>query len=82
MTYVISNACIDVKDMSCIEVCPVDCIYQEDEDRMVYIEPDQCIDCGVCVSACPTGSLSLVRDPQQGIPLELDRLMQAAAARG
>ncbi len=57
MTYVISNACIDVKDMSCIEVCPVDCIYQEDEDRMVFIEPEQCIDCGVCVSACPVGAI-------------------------
>ena len=57
MTYVISNACIDVKDMSCIEVCPVDCIYHEDEDRMVFIEPEQCIDCGVCVSACPVGAI-------------------------
>ncbi len=40
MTFVITSACIDVKDKSCIEVCPVDCIYVDDEDRMCYIEPD------------------------------------------
>ncbi len=58
MTFVIANACIDVKDKSCIEVCPVDCIYlDEDDDRMCYIEPNECIDCGVCESACPVGAI-------------------------
>lgn len=57
MTFVIANACIDVKDKSCIEVCPVDCIYVEDDDRMCYIEPNECIDCGVCESACPVGAI-------------------------
>ena len=57
MTFVISNACIDVKDQSCVEVCPVDCIVAEDNDRMCYIEPDDCIDCGVCESACPVGAI-------------------------
>ena len=57
MTFVITNACIDVKDKSCIEVCPVDCIYVDDEDRMCYIEPDECIDCAVCESACPVGAI-------------------------
>ena len=58
MTFVIANACVDVKDMSCIEVCPVDCIYlDEDDDRMCYIEPNECIDCGVCESACPVGAI-------------------------
>ena len=59
MTYVIADACIDVMDQSCIEVCPIDCIYTEvDEgDRICYIEPDECTDCGVCEPACPVGAI-------------------------
>src|SRR4029450_13687001 len=44
--YVITEPCIDVKDKSCIEECPVDCIYEG--DRMLYIHPDECVDCGAC----------------------------------
>jgi len=58
MTYVIAEACIDVKDKSCIEVCPVDCIYSDDEDRICYINPDECIDCTACLPACPVGAIS------------------------
>jgi len=58
MTYVITNACIDVQDQSCIEVCPVDCIYfEEDDDRMCYVNPVECIDCAACESACPVGAI-------------------------
>ena len=57
MTFVIASACIDVMDKSCIEVCPVDCIYADDEDRMCYIEPNDCIDCAVCEAACPVGAI-------------------------
>ena len=58
MTFVISSACIDVMDQSCIEVCPVDCIHlDEAEDRMCYIEPNDCIDCAVCEAACPVGAI-------------------------
>ena len=57
MTFVIASACVDVMDQSCIEVCPVDCIYIEDDDRMCYIEPDDCIDCAVCEAACPVGAI-------------------------
>ena len=57
MTFVIASACVDVMDQSCIEVCPVDCIYLEDDDRMCYIEPDECIDCAVCEAACPVGAI-------------------------
>lgn len=57
MTFVIASACIDVMDQSCIEVCPVDCIYVEADDRICYIHPDECIDCAVCESACPVGAI-------------------------
>jgi NAD-dependent dihydropyrimidine dehydrogenase PreA subunit len=55
MTYVITEACVDVKDKSCIEECPVDCIYEG--DRMLYIHPDQCVDCGACEPVCPVESI-------------------------
>jgi NAD-dependent dihydropyrimidine dehydrogenase PreA subunit len=57
MTYVITGACIDVKDQSCIEVCPVDCIYTNEEDRLCYVHPTECIDCAACESACPVGAI-------------------------
>ncbi|MCP5182194.1 MAG: ferredoxin family protein [Pseudomonadales bacterium] len=62
MTFVITSACIDVKDASCIEVCPVDCIYQEDEDRMCFVHPTECIDCAACESACPVGAIFAEKD--------------------
>lgn len=58
MTYVIVEPCIDVLDKSCVEVCPVDCIhYEEDVDRKLYIDPDECIDCGACEPACPVTAI-------------------------
>ncbi|MBE7520743.1 MAG: ferredoxin family protein [Thermoflexaceae bacterium] len=58
MTYVITSACIDVKDQSCVEVCPVDCIhFDENLDAMLYIDPDECIDCGACEPACPVTAI-------------------------
>jgi len=55
MTYVIAEPCIGVKDRSCVDVCPVDCIY-EGEDQP-YIEPDEGIDCGACVPECPVTAI-------------------------
>lgn len=58
MTFVITQACIEVRDQSCVEVCPVDCIQFEDgPDRMLYIEPVTCIDCGACEPACPVNAI-------------------------
>ncbi|SVE39356.1 uncharacterized protein METZ01_LOCUS492210 [marine metagenome] len=58
MTYIITTPCVDVQDQSCVEVCPVDCIYfDEGEDRMLYIQPDECIDCGACEPACPVTAI-------------------------
>lgn len=58
MTYVITDPCIDVIDVSCVEVCPVDCIhYEEGVDRKLYIDPDECIDCGACEPVCPVTAI-------------------------
>ena len=57
MTYVICQPCIGVKDKSCIDVCPVDCIKGTDEDQMLFIDPSTCIDCGACVAACPVTAI-------------------------
>jgi NAD-dependent dihydropyrimidine dehydrogenase PreA subunit len=55
MTYVITDACIDVKDQKCTQQCPVDCIYLA--ERSAYIQPDECIDCGACVPVCPVNAI-------------------------
>lgn len=57
MTYIITEACVGVKDASCVAVCPVDCIYAEDEDTMMFINPDECIDCGACIPECPVNAI-------------------------
>jgi len=55
MTYIITQPCIGEKDASCVDVCPVDCIY-EGEDQY-YIHPEECIDCGACVPECPVEAI-------------------------
>lgn len=55
MAYVIAEPCIGVKDKTCVEVCPVDCIYEGPE--MLYIHPEDCIDCGACESVCPVTAI-------------------------
>ncbi|MDE0115507.1 MAG: ferredoxin family protein [bacterium] len=55
MTYVIGPPCIDIKDAACVAECPVDCIYTG--GRMLYIQPDECIDCGACEPVCPVEAI-------------------------
>ena len=55
MTFVVTDACIKCKFMDCIEVCPVDCFYEG--ENMLVIDPEVCIDCGACVSACPVEAI-------------------------
>ena len=57
MTYVIAAPCIGVKDLSCTEVCPMNCIHGTDNDEMLYIDPEECIDCGACVPVCPVKAI-------------------------
>ncbi|HEY8718227.1 ferredoxin [Pengzhenrongella sp.] len=55
MTYVIAAPCIDVLDRACVDECPVDCIYEG--ERSLYINPDECIDCGACEPVCPVEAI-------------------------
>ncbi len=57
MPYIITEPCIGVKDASCVDVCPVDCIHSTDEAPQYYINPDQCIDCAACEMACPVNAI-------------------------
>jgi NAD-dependent dihydropyrimidine dehydrogenase PreA subunit len=55
MAYVIAEPCIDVKDRMCVQECPVDCIYEG--GRKLYIQPDECVDCGACEPVCPVEAI-------------------------
>lgn len=67
MTYVIGRACVDVMDKSCVQECPVDCIYEG--ARATYINPDECVDCGACKLICRVEAIyyetDLPEDQQQ-----------------
>ena len=65
MAYVIAEPCIDVLDISCVSVCPVDCIhYEEGTDRKLFIDPNECIDCGACEPECPVEAIF----PEDALP--------------
>src|SRR3984885_1383262 len=55
VTYIITQSCVDLLDKTCIEECPVDCIYEG--ERMLYIHPDECVDCGACEPVCPVEAI-------------------------
>ena len=55
MAYVVTENCIKCKYTDCVEVCPVDCFYEG--KNMLYINPDECIDCGVCEPECPAEAI-------------------------
>ena len=63
MTYIIGEPCIDTKDTACVDACPVDCIHPKkdeegfEEAKMLYIHPEECIDCGACEPACPVEAI-------------------------
>lgn len=65
MTYVITEPCVDVVDRACVVECPVDCIYEG--RRMLYIHPDECVDCGACEPACPVDAVYFESDVPPGL---------------
>ncbi len=65
MTYIITPSCVDLLDKTCIEECPVDCIYEG--ERMLYIHPDECVDCGACEPVCPVEAIFFEDDVPGGL---------------
>ena len=63
MPFIITEPCIGTKDTACVDVCPVDCIHptkdneKYDPAKMLYIDPEECIDCGACEPACPVEAI-------------------------
>ena len=82
MPFVITDPCIDTKDTACVDVCPVDCIHpRKDEPEfatatILYIHPEECIDCGACVPACP---VSAIYDSLESTPDSQKALAEANA---
>ncbi|MDP3207659.1 MAG: ferredoxin family protein [Rhodoglobus sp.] len=71
MTWVIAEPCIDVVDRACVDECPVDCIYEG--KRALYIQPDECIDCGACEPVCPVEAIFYEDDlPDQWALYQVD----------
>jgi ferredoxin len=82
MPFIITDPCIGTKDSACVDVCPVDCIHpRKDEPEfektsMLYIHPDECIDCGACVPACPVAA---IYDSTDSTPPSQKALIEANA---
>ena len=82
MPFVITDPCIGTKDAACVDVCPVDCIHpRKDEPEfeqatILYIHPDECIDCGACVPACPVAA---IYDSVDSTPASQKSLIEANA---
>ena len=80
MAFIITDPCIGTKDASCVDVCPVDCIHPRKDApefaaaTMLYIHPDECIDCGACVPACPVAA---IYDSPESTPAHQKALIEA-----
>ena len=78
MTYIITEPCIGTKDTACVDSCPVDCIHPRkdeedfDEETQLYIDPEECIDCGACVPECPVEAIF----PEDEVPEEWQRFIE------
>ncbi len=81
MAHIIAEPCIGTKDAACVEVCPVDCIHPgkgesaHADAKQLYIDPDTCIDCGLCVDECPVHAIY----PQEDLPAEWKQYIQINA---
>src|ERR687886_434798 len=76
MTYIIAEPCIDIKDLSCVDVCPVDCIHVF--ERILIIDPEECIDCGACEPECPVEAIF----PEDALPEKWEPFVKINYAYG
>ena len=82
MAHVITQPCIGTKDTACVAVCPVDCIHPTKDEtefekfEMLYIDPNECTDCGMCVGECPVQAIFLDSD----VPAEWSAFIEKNAA--
>jgi NAD-dependent dihydropyrimidine dehydrogenase PreA subunit len=78
MTYIITEPCINVKDATCVDVCPVDCIHPRKDEAefaevpQLYINPDVCIDCHACIPVCPVAAIF----PEEEVPEKWENYIQ------
>lgn len=78
MPFIITDPCIGTKDSACVDVCPVDCIHPRKDEpdfeqtSMLYIHPDECIDCGACEPECPVTAIF----PEEDVPANLKEYVQ------
>ncbi len=68
MTHVVAEPCFNCKYTDCVVVCPVECFYEG--ESMLYIHPDECIDCEACVPECPVEAIF----HEDNLPGRMDRL--------
>ena len=71
MTYLVNENCIKCKLTDCVEVCPVDCFYEG--NNMLVINPDECIDCGVCEPECPVEAIVSDTEDKDGRWTEINK---------
>src|SRR5438094_136909 len=76
MTYIIAEPCIDIKDLSCVDVCPVDCIHEF--ERILIIDPEEGIDCGACEPECPVEAIF----PEDALPAKWEAFVKVNYAYG
>lgn len=72
MTFIITEPCSESRDKSCVEVCPVDCIYERKGRDTLFIHPVECIDCALCVDVCPVQAIY----PEAGVPEWFDEWIE------
>ena len=70
MTYAVTDNCIACKYTDCVDVCPVDCFYEG--ENMLVIDPEECIDCGVCEPECPADAIIADTEPDAEKWVELN----------
>jgi ferredoxin len=71
MTFVVTDSCIRCKFTDCVDVCPVDCFYEG--ENMLVIDPDECIDCGICEPECPAAAILPDSYPEAEAWLDLNK---------